>query len=546
VEPQKRPAQSQATTLIELAECGECWHNPDGAGFITLPVNDHREHLPIRGPAFKQWWQREYFTKTKAACNAQAIQDAIGVLEGKARHEGPEYPVFVRLAEHDGSIYIDLCDAGWRVVEITSVGWQVRNDSPVKFRRCKAMHALPEPATGGDVDELRQNLGLRDDSAALVMGWMAAALRPSGPFPVLNFYAEQGAGKTTAARKIRLLIDPNTAPMRSEPKDPRDLMIAANNGWIIALDNLSRIPGWLSDTLCRLSTGGGFSTRTLYENDEETIFDAKRPIIITGIEELATRGDLLDRSLIVTLPAIPEDERRSEDKIWREFNEAQPRLFGVLCDAASMALRNLPNINLDRLPRMADFARWATAAEPAIGLQPGEFMEIYAGNRAEGNELAIESNPVGKVVLDFMDDTSNWTGTATDLLANLDEFAGEKTKQQQGWPKSAQGLSGILKRLAPHLRAVGVDAQWPTRTKNRRCIILRKVGESCVTTVTTPEDFGNSAEPSDASVTDEWASVTQETPGNAASDAGDDGFSSYPELTPEEGAALDEFTMSDG
>jgi hypothetical protein len=48
----------------------------------------------------------------------------------------------------------------------------------------------------------------------------------------------------------------------------------------VALDNLSDIKPWLSDCLCRLSTGGGFSTRTLFENDEETIFNATRPVIL--------------------------------------------------------------------------------------------------------------------------------------------------------------------------------------------------------------------------------------------------------------------------
>jgi len=95
-------------------------------------------------------------------------------------------------------------------------------------------------------------------------------------------------------------------------------MIAANNGWVICPRQSQ--PYQRLDVGCALSAfnGGGFSTRTLYENDEETIFDAQRPVILTGIEELATRGDLLDRSLIVTLPNIPEDQRLPEEVIWQE------------------------------------------------------------------------------------------------------------------------------------------------------------------------------------------------------------------------------------
>ena len=542
--PQKLVKKSQATSLIDLTTGCEKWHSPEGAGFISVFVKDHREHLPIKGVAFRRWLQREYFIKAKAAANAQAIQDAVGVLEGKALFDGREYPVHLRLAERGGNIYIDLCDGDWRVVEISPRGWRVLKDSPIKFRRCKAMLPLPEPVIAGDVAELRHHLGLRDDGWPLVVGWTMAALRPCGPYPVLNLYAEQGAGKTTTARKIRALLDPNTAPMRSEPKEPRDLMIAANNGWVIALDNLSHISGWMSDALCRLSTGGGFSTRELYSNDEEVIFDSQRPVLITGIEELATRGDLLDRSLIVTLANIPEERRRPEAEIWRQFNEAQPRLLGVLYDAVAAALRNLPKTTVVKLPRMADFALWATAAEPAIGLQPGEFMASYAGNRAAGNELAIEASPVGKVLLDLMVTTSVWSGTASDLLVELDRVADDKTKRLRGWPQTGRVLSGILKRLAPNLRAVGVEVELG-RTKRGRYITLGRLAESSVTSVTsvtTPEKHGNFTDQGDARVTQDLPRVTQANPENAAGDEGDDEIPLY--SAGDEDAVVEQFLRS--
>ena len=492
--------------------------------------------------------QREYFTKTKAVCNAQAIQDAIGVLEGKAIFDGREYPVHLRLAEASGSIYIDLCDADWRVVEVTPKGWRLLKESPVKFRRCKAMLPLPEPVTGGDVAELRHHLGLRDDTWPLVIGWLLAALRPCGPFPILNLTAEQGSGKTTFARKLRLLIDPNTAPMRSEPKEPRDLMIAANNGWCICLDNLSHISSWMSDALCRLSTGGGFSTRELYSDSEEVIFDAQRPVMLTAIEELATRGDLLDRSLMVTLPTIPEHQRRPEAEIWRQFTEARPRLLGVLLDAVAAGLRNLPKTTVAKLPRMADFALWATAAEAAIGMKPGEFMATYDGNRAAGNELAIEASPVGKVLMDFISVTSVWSGTATELLTELEAVADEKTKRLRGWPQTGRVLSGALKRLAPNLRAVGVEVELG-RTRKGRYITLGKVAESSVTSVTSVTTHGNhddSEDQGDARVTQDLLPVTQGNPVNDAGDDDDDEIPSYSDgdLTPEEDAAVDEFLRS--
>ena len=89
-------------------------------------------------------------------------------------------------------------------------------------------------------------------------------------------------------------------------------MIAATNGHVVAFDNLSRLPGDLSDNLAVLATGGGFAVRQLYTNREEVIFQAQRPIILNGIGQVATRGDLLDRAVVVTMPPIPDELRKDE------------------------------------------------------------------------------------------------------------------------------------------------------------------------------------------------------------------------------------------
>src|SRR5262249_50551779 len=91
--------------------------------------------------------------------------------------------------------------------------------------------------------------------------------------------------------------------------EDRDLFIAASNSWIVGYDNVSRIPSWLSDALCRLATGGGFSTRKLYTDDEEQLFNAQRPVSLNGIEDFVNRPDLADRTIFLTLDPIPEDRR---------------------------------------------------------------------------------------------------------------------------------------------------------------------------------------------------------------------------------------------
>lgn len=473
----KEERKSQATVLIELASEVGLFHDADDEGYAQLPVGEgddrHLEVSRVRARGFRRWLSSQYFRKTRRAPTAQALQDAIGLIEAHALYDGSQRDVFVRIAGHEGRIYLDLCNEKWQAVEIDCDGFRVVNDPPVMFRRAKAMLSLPLPDQRGNIDLLRRFVNVSDDDWPLLLAWLVTAMLPSGPFPVLAVYGEHGSAKSTLCRYVRKIVDPNTAPLRADYREPRDLMICANNGWIIALDNLSSLRPWLSDSLCRLATGGGFSTRTLYENDEETIFDAKRPVILNCIEEVATRSDLLDRCVTLNLPRIDSGQRIPEAQLDREFDEALPRTLGGLLQAVSAALRNESNVKLPNLPRMADFAIWATAAEPALGLEPGEFMKAYAASRKTGNEIALEASPVGKVLVDFVGHVGQWSGTATELLHELEERAEEKTHRLKSWPATARTLGAAVKRLAPNLREEGIDVEFGrTGRKGTRTITL--------------------------------------------------------------------------
>ena len=354
-----KPKQSQATVLVDLALASgaELFHDASGEAFATVPIGEHRETWRVRSKSCKLWLWRLYHQQNNKAPNAQAVADSLCVLESKALFDGSETAVHLRTAEHADKLYIDLCGDAWQVVEVDADGWRVVSQPPVLFRRAKAMLPLPIPRNGGKLDTLRTFINADDDGWALAAAWLVAAMRSRGPYPVLALHGEQGSGKSTQAMLLRSLVDPNSAPLRCEPREPRDLMISANNGWVVALDNLSYLPVWLSDCLCRLATGGGFSTRTLYENDDETIFTAQRPVIVTGIEEVATRGDLVDRSLMVHLPAIPESARRTEKELHAEFDAVRPMLFGALLSAVSTAMRRLPDVMLDDAGPAAAYGR---------------------------------------------------------------------------------------------------------------------------------------------------------------------------------------------
>jgi hypothetical protein len=452
----QRQRESVASRLIALAIDGtaELWHSGD-AGFASLRNGDHVEHVPIRGRAFRSWLARQHFVHTRRAASDQALRDAAATIEGMAVFDGPEYKTSVRVAEYDGAIFIDLCDAQWRAVKVTAAGWEIVTRPPVRFIRSAGMLPLPAPERGGTVKELRRFVNVAsDEDWALLAGFLVCAMRPSGPYPVLVLTGEQGSAKSTACRLVRALVDPNEAPLRAEPRDTRDLAITANNSWLLAIDNVSSLPRWLSDALCRLSTGGAFSTRALYTDDEERLFSAQRPVILNGIADFVTNGDLADRSIGIFLPRIHEAARRTERELWSEFNAARPRLFGALLDAVSCALRRLPETRLHYLPRMADAVIWATAAEPALGLPDGAFLAAYSGARESAAEAVLEASLIAPY-LAALAAAGGWTGTASGLLARLEELAGDAARRP-GWPKRPHNLSSELRRLAPELRRAGV------------------------------------------------------------------------------------------
>src|SRR5918995_5495202 len=368
--PRRRGGEmSQVQDIIRYAREGaRLFHAPDGTAYAAVEVDGHLETHAIRSVRFRDWILIRFLHQHGRAPNSQLLNDALNTIRAIAVYHGPEMPVFVRVAEHEGDVYIDLGNENWDAVRITREGYEVITNAPVRFVRKAGFAPLPYPAGEGTIDDLRPFVNIRrDEDFMLVAAWAAFSLCPRGPYPVLVLQGEQGSAKSTTVRVLRALVDPAVEPLRALPRSERDLAIAAGNAWVLAFDNLSGIRDWLSDALCRLATGGGFATRMLYTDDEEIIFSARRPIILNGIDDIATRGDLQERSVLVSLPSIPEDERREESTFWAEFEAVRPRIFGALLSGISAALLNSDDVHLERKPRMADFAIRATAMEGAFG-----------------------------------------------------------------------------------------------------------------------------------------------------------------------------------
>ncbi len=447
-----------ADKLVALVRDGaKLFTAPDESAWAAIEIFGHRESWPLASRGFKTWLANGYYLRTRKAPMPEAMTQASVTLDAIARFEGGQQQVFLRTGEQDDKVYLDLADEDWRAVEISRDGWRIVDRPPIHFRRQRGMLPLPLPVHGGEVGELRRFLNVAsDDDFLLAVAWLLAALRPTGPFPLLALVGEPGSAKSTTARILRSLVDPNISALRSTPRDERDCWIGASNAAVLAYDNLSSIPLWMSDALCRIATGGGFSTRQLHTDSDEILIEAVRPVILTSVGDVIAQSDLADRAIVLDLPTISNHHRRHEGALGASFAAAKPRILGALLDAVANGLRRQPEIILESLPRLADFAVWVTACETAFA-EDGAILAAYYRNIHEAVDSVVQNDAVCVAVLAFLDaNHGHWKGKPEALLADIRIWAAEGAPRERSWPRNPQTLSNRLRLAAPSLRKMGV------------------------------------------------------------------------------------------
>jgi hypothetical protein len=479
-------SRNASTVLLQALEKHrpDFFTDPNGTAYVRLDVEGARQLHAVRSEHLKQLLAKLFWMTQKATISEEQLARVTNNLEARARFEGGESrDVFVRVAMHGGDVYVDLGDPSWRSVRITRDGWSVVTEVPVMFRRPNGFGALPFPERGGSLRELRTMLNLTDeDQFHLIVGFLIGALNPTGSYPILELTGEQGSAKSTTARMLKQLIDPGVAVSRTTPRNEHDLAVAANGSWMLVFDNLSHLGEQMSDAFCRMSTGGSFTTRRLYTDDAEQVFSYQRPVIVNGINGVALRADLLERTLSVELAPIPASARKTEGELTKEFESMRPRLQGALYDAVASALAHKDSLPRYDLPRLADFAEWVTAAEPALGWTPGTFLAAMSANKLRSTERALDEYEGLVPALTALTSSSSsqashgeWRGTATELLALLAE-------DKPDWlPRNPNQLTRILRRLQAPLRDAGLQVAFD-RGAAARLITLR-----CRPAATLPE-----------------------------------------------------------
>jgi energy-coupling factor transporter ATP-binding protein EcfA2 len=382
----------------------------------------------------------------------------------------------LRVARSSDVTWVDLGEVKGRVVRIDHCGWSVVADAPMLFRRTALTGVMPEPQTGGTLNELWDLLNVSPRYRPIVLAVLVAALIPDIPHPVVLLSGEQGSGKSTATKMLVGLLDPSPAPLRKPPRDVEQWVVAAAGSWVVALDNLSEVKDWLSDSLCRASTGDGDVRRRLYTDGDHTVFSFKRVIIINGIDLADIRDDLADRLVGVRLDNIPESARKEETALWVRWADAYPRTLGAVFDLAVKTFAAMPEVELVSPPRMADFARILAAVDAVLG------TDGLAAYRDLGREMATDAVTSDFVLTAVVEEiTSTWTGTAAKLLVVIDPDA--RHQEHPGWPTTAREMTTVMRQRAPSLRKLGwevVELPRGGKDKSIRYRLTPPVGPNTV------------------------------------------------------------------
>ena len=376
---EREKKDSTKEQLLAIVAELDLFHTSDRQAYARVLVEtehgEHHEILAIESNAFLYWLSYAYWRQTfGGVASKYLLEEAQWHAASLAHNAGRQEEVFVRIAFFGGAVWFNLGDPEGRAVRITAEGWDVVADCPVAFCRPEGSGALPTPVRGGSISELRAFVNVASDADfRLLVSWLVMCFSPRGDYPVLALSGRHGSAKSTTMQTLLGLIDPPDDPEKDEacgpPASEDDLYVQCKTVRVVAFDNVDFLHLWLAAALCRIATGGSRRKRKLYSDLGQVLVRVWLPIVFNGIPDvLAKRADLLDRAVLLRLPALSGEQRQQYRMRRREWAAAQPRLLGVLLDGVVSALRHKDELEagMETSPRMGDFLLWAAAAAPAF------------------------------------------------------------------------------------------------------------------------------------------------------------------------------------
>ncbi|MBN9673454.1 bifunctional DNA primase/polymerase [Roseibium aggregatum] len=469
---------TQSAKMVKLALAEGMYLFRDEAtkdvAMATLPHTGSSIAYRVTSGSVKLWLRNLAYRSWGKPIASQPLNEAIATLEAIGLFDGPPFPVFARVAGNGHAISMDLGHDDGSTVLIEPDGWTIEATVAHKFIRGAGFGELPLPVSGS-IEELywfRSFLGLDQQNYRLLLAFLINALRPTGPYFILLVEGEQGSGKSFFCEVIKRIIDPNTAMRMRLPDKPQDLMIQAQEYRLLSFDNASGMSAEMSDALCALSTGGGIAVRKLYTDGDLYVMNYTRPFMINGIGGYASRPDLMERAIPIKLSPMSEGGRKTEDELRAEFNQRLPGVLGALYDAVAHALREFDGIEPPRHLRMADSARWISAAEGGLGEEAGAIIDAIAAAQDEFFIEQVNDNAL-VVALRRIAGPLGYEDYFGGLFVKIMEQ--DDAKHHRSLPKSPSQLSNQLIRMRPAMEKAGIVVEFLPKDRKGRKVRIRLV-----------------------------------------------------------------------
>lgn len=495
-DPKKK---SEKALELATAACEDLFTDQYSRPYAVIRVDSHTETLSLQSQKFRNWIAKLYFDRHAGTLSNEDVTSALNVLKAKAQFSGVQRYLDIRVVSMPGqdAILYDLTNEKWECVKVTKDDWSV-DPAPVVFTRYANHKPQVYPAKEYPADILDRFMQLvnviNEDDKLLLRCYLVSLFIPDIAKPAHMLHGPQGSAKSTLQELIKMVVDPSVTKTLSFPRDSQELTQKLAHNYVAYFDNVSSIPDWISDDLCKAVTGSGFSKRALYTDDDDVIYSFKRCIGFNGINLGASRADLLDRGLIIQLERIPKDKRRKQTDIWKEFDAMLPQLLGFIMDVLVKLLQRKGEVQLKETPRMADFAEYGELIGRCLGYSDNEFIRAYFKNIDLQTEEVLESHPVGLAIKTAVNDgypcgicercdakrtkdctdrhkLTEWTGTAGDLLATLTPLA-QELNINKDWPRSPSALGRALNDVATNLKEVGIIVERQ-QTASKRLIQIR-------------------------------------------------------------------------
>lgn len=486
---------SQASKLIKsiLSTKAGLFHDQYRNGHIAISGNGS-DVQKLQSKQFRSWIAKMNWDQFQKPIRGEDTRMVIETLNGIALWNNPQRTLYIRAAEADGALWYDL---GKSAVRITAEGWQVVDEPPILFRRHPHQEPQAIPVRGGSLSQLLDFINIKNKEEGLLLQiWCVAGLIPGFPHPFSVFHGPQGSAKSTAVSVFKQLLDPSQIRLSSPPDSFREFVQLGSHHWFLPIDNLSNLPEWLSDALCRACTGEGFSKRELYSDDDDVVYSFQNVGSLNGINLVVDKPDLLERCIILGLEKIEQVE--SLTSFNNRLKEARPKILGAMFDAVAGALKHIDEVTLETQFRMSDFVRWGSAIALALGHEAKDFTTAYKANIRLQNQEAIDASPIAQAIEAFMKGQGQeWHGTPTELHGLLNETAAalKIDTKSEAWPKASNWVWRRIALVTTNLKARGIKAT--RESGEERAISLVKEAENADDAVGAAEEAQNRGKTAD-------------------------------------------------